>query len=245
MTGINVPFGHRESPRCKPCRGVSADQIRRFFHPRLFPARLYGLHRNRFRPLLSHLKDDNLADGCHRLFFGGMTASIPCFSARARISSLLWPLSAKSLSAANPSIGAIARAQSAVTHCVTKALTGMPCTIRSQMQFCVEPPFARIMSRLPSLAPARMWVNPAMAGIDHRPCRGRLINRNFRRPLPHVIIAPTGAASTGGAAPSARVGWSASAHNPEDRIDKAPVVASPAAPASFTVGQTGIGFFPN
>ena len=51
----------------------------------------------------------------------GMTASIPCFSARARISSV------KNLSAANPSIGAIARVQSAVTHCATKALTGMPC----------------------------------------------------------------------------------------------------------------------
>uniref|UniRef100_UPI00345C27F9 transposase n=1 Tax=uncultured Desulfovibrio sp. TaxID=167968 RepID=UPI00345C27F9 len=39
-----------------------------------------------------------------RFFFEGMTASIPCFSARARILSVSRPLSAKSLSAANPSI---------------------------------------------------------------------------------------------------------------------------------------------
>ena len=94
-----------------------------------------------------------------------------------------------------------------------------------------------------------MWVNPAMAGVDHQPCGVRIVNRNFRRSLPHAIIAPTDEASAG-VAPAAKVGRripprSARAYNPEDRIDKAPVVASPAAPASFTAGQTGVGFFPN
>ena len=88
-----------------------------------------------------------------------------------------------------------------------------------------------------------------MASVNHQPCGVRIVNRNFRRSLPHAIIAPTGEASAG-VAPSARVGGRVSprstrAHNPEDRIDKAPVVANPAAPASFTTGQTGLGFFPN
>ncbi len=74
-----------------------------------------------------------------RFFFEGMTASIPCFSARARILSVSRPLSAKSLSAANPSIGAIARAQSAVAPRVTKALTGMPCASAAGCDFVLSP----------------------------------------------------------------------------------------------------------
>ncbi len=120
--------------------------------------------------------------------------------------------------------------------------------IRSQMRFCVEP---ALRGSCPDclLSRPRMRVNPAMTGIDHQPCGVRLVSRNFRRPLPHAIIAPTGEASAG-VVPSARGGGripprSARAHNPEDRIGKVPVVVSPAAPASFTTGQTGLGFFPN
>ena len=88
-----------------------------------------------------------------------------------------------------------------------------------------------------------------MASVNHQPCGVRIVNRNFRRSLPHAIIAPAGEASAGIASAAKVRGRvsprSARAHNPEDRIDKAPVVASPAAPASFTAGQTGVGFFPN
>ena len=177
-----------------------------------------------------------------------MTASIPCFSARARVSSVSRPLSAKSLSAANPSIGAIARAQSAVAPRVTKALTGMPCASAARCDFVLSPLCVAHVPVASSRA-RRMWVNPAMTGVDHQPCGVRLVNRNFRRPLPHAIIAPAGEASAGIASAAKVRGRvsprSARAHNPEDRIDKAPVVASPAAPASFTAGQTGVGFFPN
>ena len=110
--------------------------------------------------------------------------------------------------------------------------------IRGQMRFCVL---------IASSRARRMRVNPAMAGVDHQPCGVRLVNRNFRRSFPHAIIAPAGEASAG-VAPAARVGEqvslrSARAHNPEDHIDKAPVVVSPAAPASFAAGQTRLEFF--
>ena len=122
--------------------------------------------------------------------------------------------------------------------------------IRSQMRYFVLSPPLRGSCPDSLLSRPPLWVNPAMTGIDHQPCGVRLfINRNFRRPLSHAIIAPADEASTG-VTPSARVGGripprSARAHNPEDRIDKTPVVASSAAPASFTAGQTGLGFFPN
>ncbi len=169
----------------------------------------------------------------------GMTASIPCFSARARISSLLWPLSAKSLSAANLSIGAIVRAQSAVAPRVTKALTGMPCASAARCDFVLSPPCVAHVP-IASSRGRRLWVNPASI-ISHNDRRKvRLVNRNFRRSLPHAIIAPAGEASAGIASAAKVRGRvsprSARAHNPEDSIDKAPVVASPAAPASFTAG---------
>ncbi len=50
-----------------------------------------------------------------------------------------------------------------------------------------------------------MWENPAMASVNHQPCGVRIVNRNFRRSLPHAIIAPTGEASAG-VAPVDRVG---------------------------------------
>ena len=94
-----------------------------------------------------------------------------------------------------------------------------------------------------------MWVNFAMTGIDHQPFKVRLINQNFKQSLPHTIIAPTDEASMG-IAPTAKVGgqispWSACTHNPEDRIDKAPVVVGLASPASFTSGQMGFKLLPN
>ena len=30
-----------------------------------------------------------------------------------------------------------------------------------------------------------------MASVNHQPCGVRIVNRNFRRSLPHAIIAPT------------------------------------------------------
>ncbi len=106
--------------------------------------------------------------------------------------------------------------------------------IRGQMRFRVEPP-------LRESCPGCLLSRP--------PHEGEPRNRNFRRSFPHAIIVPTDEASAG-VAPATKVGGripprSARAHNPEDHIDKTPVVVSPAAPASFTTGQTGLGFFPN
>ena len=117
-------------------------------------------------------------------------------------------------SAANPSIGAIVRAQSTVAPRVTKALTGMPCAICGQMRFCVL---------IASSRARRMRVNPAMAGVDHQPCGVRLVNRNFRRSFPHAIIAPAGEASAGVApAPGAESG---SRHGAPARITRKTALA--------------------
>ena len=91
---------------------------------------------------------------------GGMIASIPRLSAWTRIPSVSRPLSAKSLSAANPSIRASARVQSAVAPCVTKALTGMPCASAVRCDF-VLPPFCAAHVPIVSFRGRRMWVNPA------------------------------------------------------------------------------------
>ena len=67
--------------------------------------------------------------------------------------------------------------------------------IRGQMRdFVLSPPCVAHVPIVSSRA-RRMRVNLAMTGIDHQPCGGRLVNRNFRRPLPHSIIAPTDEAS--------------------------------------------------
>ena len=102
-------------------------------------------------------------------FLRGMSASIPCFSARARISSV------KNLSAANPSIGAIARAQSAVAPRVTKALTGMPCASAARCDFVLSPPLRGscpgcLLSRPPHVGEPRndRHRSSAMRGPDRQ-----------------------------------------------------------------------------
>ena len=148
---------------------------------------------------------------------GGMIASIPRLSAWTRIPSVSRPLSAKSLSAANPSIRASARVQSAVAPCVTKALTGMPCASAARCDFVLSPPCVAHVP-IASSRGRRLWVNPASI-ISHNDRRGvRFVNRNFRRPLPHAIIAPTGEASAG-AVPAPGAG-SGSRHGAPARITR-------------------------
>ena len=106
------------------------------------------------------------------------------FSVRARISSVSRPLSAKSFSTANPSIGAIARAQSAVAPRVTRALTGMPCASAARYDFVLSPP-------LRGSCPDYLLSRPPHVG---EPCNDRHRSSAMRGPARHSefqAVAPT------------------------------------------------------
>ena len=95
--------------------------------------------------------------------------------------------------------------------------------IRSQMRYFVLSPPLRGSCPDSLLSRPPLWVNPAMTGIDHQPCGVRIVNRNFRRPLPHAIIASTDEASAD-VAPAARGGGdparSACAHNTKTALTR-------------------------
>jgi hypothetical protein len=85
-----------------------------------------------------------------------------------------------------------------------------------------------------------MWVHLAMTGVYHQPFEIRLIYQNLKKRFPCAAVTPTDKATMGIAPPTVirrKVSpWRTGAHNPEHRVDKAPIILRNATPTAFATG---------
>ena len=91
-------------------------------------------------------------------------------------------------------------------------------------------------------------MNFDVTGIDHEPFVVGFVDQLFQQRLPDALVAPTNEAAVG-IAPPAIVGrqippGSAGAQDPENGVEKKPVVFGSATPEALLSGQMGFEQFP-
>jgi hypothetical protein len=82
-----------------------------------------------------------------------------------------------------------------------------------------------------------MWMDLAVAGIDHQPFKIGIIDQDFKQPFPDAVVSPSDETAMS-IAPAAKVRreitpGGAGAHDPKNCIDKATVVLSDASPIAL------------
>jgi hypothetical protein len=94
-----------------------------------------------------------------------------------------------------------------------------------------------------------MWMDLAVAGVDHQPFKVGLIYQDFKQPFPNAVVTPSDE-TTMSIAPAAKVRrkitpGSAGAHDPTNCIDKTPIVLGDASPFALATRQMRLQLPPN